>query len=174
MFPIAPGAAGGVVDTAGYAFVNFGADEVIADLEIFLTQLKAINPRAQVILTVSPVPLVATYEPRHVLVSTVASKSILRVAADTIQRRHAHVDYFPSYEIVTGGFSRGAYFGPDLRSIQGEGVDHVMRVFMRHYSVLTDATTPTTDRQAGPMQSALAAEMLQAREIVCEEELLDL
>ena len=35
----------------------------------FLGSLSKVNPRVRVILTVSPVPLVATFENRHVLVS---------------------------------------------------------------------------------------------------------
>ena len=43
---------------------------------------RSVNPALRILLTVSPVPLIATFEHRHVLVSTTASKSILRVAAD--------------------------------------------------------------------------------------------
>ena len=86
------------------------------------------------ILTVSPVPLTATAEDRGVLVSTTLSKSVLRVAAEEISRERDYVAYFPSYEIVTGNYTRGAYFGEDLRSITEAGVAHVMRLFMKHYT----------------------------------------
>src|SRR5690606_9890109 len=69
-YPSAPGVAGGVFDPARHAFVNFGVTEVVADLDRFIESLRLVNPNARVLLTVSPVPLMATYEDRHVLVST--------------------------------------------------------------------------------------------------------
>ena len=81
------------------------------------------NPRVKVILTVSPVPLVATAEEAHVLVATTLSKSVLRVAAEVVSARGRDVAYFPSYEIITGPQARGRYFAEDLRSVTDEGVD---------------------------------------------------
>jgi hypothetical protein len=83
------------------------------------------------------VPLIATYENRHVLVSTTYSKSALRVVADAVSRNISGVDYFPSYEIIAGPQSRGRFFANDLRTVTPEGVEAVMDVFARHY--LTDA-----------------------------------
>jgi hypothetical protein len=134
VFPLAPGVSGGAYDPQKYEFVNFDVDEVSGDFRKFLRRLRKINPRARIILTVSPVPLVATFEPKHVIVSTTYSKSVLRVAAEQIARREESVAYFPSYEIITGSFSRGRYFGKDLRSVTPEGVNHVMRVFLKHFA----------------------------------------
>lgn len=161
MFPVAPGVICDDVDPDRYEFVNFSAAEVVADTEAFINRLQRVNPRARIILTVSPVPLIATYEPRHVLVSTVASKAALRTAADQIQRRNSHVDYFPSFEIITG-VNNGAYFESDLRTVATSGVDHVMKVFARHY--MLGPVTPLT---------GIAQELANAQQIVCEEELLD-
>ena len=159
-YPVAPGVVAGEHDPRRHEFVNFGVGEVVADLEQFIRKLQLVNPRARMILTVSPVPLAATYEPRHVLVSTVYSKSVLRVAAEDISRRHPHVVYFPSYEIITGPHAGGRYFEPDLRTVTAAGVDHVMRVFM---DSMTDAPAPADDLQ----------ERLEALgEIACDEEML--
>ena len=68
------------------------------DLAAFLARLKRVNPDAKVVLTVSPQPPIATYEPRHVLVSATYTKAALRVAADEIERTHPDVWYFPGYE----------------------------------------------------------------------------
>jgi hypothetical protein len=134
VFPLAPGVAGGSPDPDEYEFVNFSVDEIRADLHAVIARLKAINPACRVMLTVSPVPLIATFEPRNALVATSYSKSVLRVVADEMWREYAHVDYFPSYEIITGSYNRGAYFAEDLREVTPEGVAHVMRTFMRHYT----------------------------------------
>jgi hypothetical protein len=66
VFPLAPGVAGGEMDFSRYAFVNFQMNDVVADLDRFLTLLQKVNPHARTILTVSPVPLAATYEHQHV------------------------------------------------------------------------------------------------------------
>ena len=57
--------------------------------------------RARILLTVSPVPVEATFMPQNIVMSNSYSKSVLRVAAEMLVRDHPHVDYFPSYEIVT-------------------------------------------------------------------------
>ena len=72
------------------------------------------------------------------VVSTAVSKAALRVAADTLQRAHAQVDYFPSYEIITGSQAGGLYFEDDWREVNEAGVAHAMRLFLRHYGGATE------------------------------------
>ena len=134
IYPLCPGVAGGTFDSTRHRFVNLGVEEVARDMQEFIDRLRGINPKAKVILTVSPVPLVATAEDRHVLVSTTYSKSVLRVAAEQVARSRQDVVYFPSYEIITGNHARGSYFADDLRSVTEEGVGHVMRLFLKHYT----------------------------------------
>jgi len=50
----------------------------------------------------------------------------LRVACEKIVKGCKNVAYFPSYEIVTGGFGKTSYFAEDCRSVTEEGVAHVM------------------------------------------------
>lgn len=161
VYPLAPGVAGGAMDSSRYEFVNFRMSEVVEDLDNFLALLHEHNPRARVILTVSPVPLIATYEPQHALVATTYSKSVLRAAAGEICARHQNCDYFPSYEIVTGNYARGAYFENDLRQVTAEGVDHVMRLFLRHYS---------QENPAESFDNELIRELSAVKQIYCDEE----
>jgi hypothetical protein len=109
VYPLCPGVAGGTFDADKYQFVNFGVEETTSDLLEFIDLLHGVNPDARVILTVSPVPLIATYEPQHVLTSTTYSKSVLRVSCGQIVKARKHVAYFPSYEIITGSYTRGKY-----------------------------------------------------------------
>lgn len=157
VFPLAPGVAAGEMDPTRYEFVNFTTADVVADLTTFLDKLKAINPTARAIFTVSPVPLVATYEDRHVLVSTACSKAILRSAVDEVCRAAPQSVYFPSFEIITGHYNKGAYFEADLRSVTPSGVAHVMRVFTRHFTDKTDR-----DVTLDPLF-----------DVICDEERLD-
>lgn len=167
MFPVVPGASGGTYLPERYEFVNFTVSEVIADLERFVARLRELNPGVNVLLTVSPVPLIATYTDEHVLAATVYSKSVLRVAAADVSARFARVDYFPSFEIVTNPAAAGHYFADDLRSVTDEGVAHVMRVFRRHY---IEGGAQADD----PLRrEAIQLEIARTREIICDEEVLD-
>ena len=167
-FPMAPGVAGGTYDPDRHAFVNFTAGEVKADVEAFLARLAQVNPRAKVLLTVSPVPLAATREDRHVLVSSTYSKAALRVAAEEVVAAHPHVQYFPSFEIITGPHAVGGYFAADRRSVTERGVDHVMRVFMARMTASGAAAAATG---AVADDDSAYAEMEAAAEAACDEEL---
>ena len=133
VFPLCPGVEGGEFDLQKYEFYNQTVADVVQDLSDFHRLLGEVNPTASIILTVSPVPLVATAQPgAHVLAATTYSKSVLRVAAETLRLGNDNVHYFPSYEIITGAFNRGSYFAADLRNVVEDGVEHVMRLFMSH------------------------------------------
>lgn len=132
-FPLCPGVSGGKYSEDKYEFYNQSVNDVISDMQLFINKLKEVNPQAQMILTVSPVPLMATAEHNaHVLTATTYSKSVLRVAAESLTKQNNHVHYFPSYEIITGAFNRGQYYSSDLRNVVESGVSHVMKLFLQH------------------------------------------
>jgi len=171
VLPVCPGAgAGGEYDPSRYVFHNASVAEVVSELTLFLDHLHDLNPKATVILTVSPVPLVATMEERHVLQSTTYSKSVLRVAAEEIVRQKKNAVYFGSYETITA--SGNLYFEEDGRSVKPEGVAHVMRNF---FATFTDRMPDVNQRElpeATPVdqistskcdEEALAAAIAQAR-----------
>ncbi len=174
-YPICPGVAGGNFDEAKYTFVNLNVLDVKRDMEIAIDLIRAKNPRARFVLTVSPVPLIATVEDKSVIVSTTYSKSVLRVVAEELTAARSYVAYFPSYEIITGNFTRGQYYAEDLREVTAAGVEHVMRLFMKHYADLSgvrslpaierDPTTETAEGHLGSMQKLAA--------VICDEEALD-
>ncbi len=167
VYPLAPGVVAHEYDPSRYEFINFKVADVVNDLTEAFDIIKNINPTLKVILTVSPVPLIATYEDKHVLVSNTYSKSILRVAAGEIEQSHEWIDYFPSYEIITGNYTRSSYFENDLRSVNTSGVSHVMRVFMKHY----------TEEENKPINTATTTEMTQNNhqpsDVICDEEQIE-
>ncbi|HTZ72081.1 MAG TPA: GSCFA domain-containing protein [Acetobacteraceae bacterium] len=178
VLPVPPGVVE-VDDTiAEAAFRNFTVGEVRQDLEQFLADLTAVNPDVRVLLTVSPVPLAATYETRHVLVSNTYSKAALRVAAEETAAAHANVSYFPSYEIITSPHLRGSYYADNFRDVTDEGVAQVMRLFDAHL-LRSQVPTPT-----GIEPEATAPEKIEPSEearlryealddIICDEALFD-
>ena len=172
VFPLCPGVEGGKFDREKHEFYNQPVDDVVGDLTAFIGFLRKVNPAAQVVFTVSPVPLMATAEPdAHVLTATTYSKSVLRVAADVMRQRFENVHYFPSYEIVTGAFNRGAYYAADLRNVVEDGVSHVMRLFMQHAAGVKQPIERSTDGDGGESNYLVATQRLV--DVECDEVLLD-
>ena len=134
-YPTCPGCgSAGEYDATKYEFHNLSVTETTSYLAEAIDLMTAANPAIQIILTVSPVPLVATMENRHVLQATTYSKSVLRVAAEETVRRYANVHYFASYEVITAAKSAGSYFGRDGRTITKDGVAHAMDLFFAHFT----------------------------------------
>ncbi len=172
-YPIVPGAVAGAFDPSVHRFANARVADVVADLERVVALVAARNAKARVLLTVSPVGLAATAEARSVLVSTAASKGILRAAADELVRDHAHVDYFPSYEIITGAWARGRFWAEGLREVCAEGVHAVMAAFMAsRLPELAQAPRAAPAAPAGAVPDPTAA-FAAALDAECDERFLD-
>lgn len=166
VYPLAPGVAGGHYDPELHEFVNFSAREVADDLATLVRQIGEVNPKASVMLTVSPVPIAATYENRHVLVSSNYTKAALRVAADEVERMYGNVVYFPSYEIATSPAAGAHYFEDDLRHMTEYCVEHVMRAFQSYFDSVGEPQAESAD-------FARTTERLrQDMEVVCDEDLV--
>jgi hypothetical protein len=148
-YPMCPGRGVGSFDASRYAFRNLGVVENVDLLSRFAVSLRKINPAVKVLLTVSPVPLIATYSHDHVLRATSHSKAVLLAAAREIQNRYEHVDYFGSYELLWSPCMPPDGFGADSRTITTAGVERVMRSFYRHY-----AGGGTHDVVAAPVERA--------------------
>ena len=132
-----------------------------------IEKLTSINPDIQIILTVSPVPLIATQTQQHVLVATSESKAILRSACGSAKRSFKNVDYFPSYEIVTNPYDSYDYFDKSRRQVSPDGVARVMSQFLAG----TGGMVTNLKGRASRLDNH-AEEFDQRVEEVCDEELL--
>jgi tetratricopeptide (TPR) repeat protein len=75
--------------------------DVTRSLADLVDLLGRVCPRDhRIILTVSPVPLLATFTSSDVAVANSYSKSVLRAAVEPFVAGHPHIEYFPSYESV--------------------------------------------------------------------------
>ena len=175
VFPLCPGVEGGRFDPDCHEFCNQDVDDVVEDLTLFREALLGVNPTAQIMFTVSPVPLMATAEPgANVLSATTYSKSVLRVAAETMRKRHSNVHYFPSYEIIMGTFNRGAYFAEDLRNVVEDGVGHVMGLFMKHAtSEPLEGTARLVAKRTEVKHEEILRKAQEMVEVECDEVALD-
>jgi hypothetical protein len=169
-FPLCPGVAGGVFDPNRHEFRNLRSGDVRAQIGAFMERLRSVNPTARLVLTVSPVPLAATASGNHVLPATIYSKSVLRVAAQEAAEELEGVYYFPSYEIITGPQARGRFFANDLREVTEEGVEHVMRVFLRHVAGIETASPPHPGKTE---KDGFTADIARWVETMCDEAMLD-
>jgi len=133
VYPISPGVTAGHFDPDIHRFRNLTYEETMRDMLAVIDLIRGVNPNFRMLLTVSPVPLTATAEDRHVLVSTIHSKSILRAVAGELERRFEFIDYFPSYEIVVAPPFRGGFFQNNMRTVHEQGVDFVMSHFFSQH-----------------------------------------
>ncbi|MFJ9134067.1 MULTISPECIES: GSCFA domain-containing protein [unclassified Streptomyces] len=169
VLPMCPGTVGGTFEPARHVLRNHTVAEVTDDLSAALDMARGVNPRLRTLLTVSPVPLTATATGRHALVATTHSKSVLRAAAGQLADEHDHVDYFPSYEIVTGFPYRAMSYEPNLRTVTPDGVAFVMSHFFAGTTGRRSGDGPRGDRPA----TAPAPPSHGGEEQACDDAVLD-
>jgi hypothetical protein len=173
VYPTAPGVIADPPAGADIGFLSLGHDEIVADVRAVLAHLRRQHADMKLLLTVSPVPLVATAGGGHVLVASTAGKAILRAAADTLMRGDQGIDYFPSYEIITNPAAKGAFHASNLRSPTPKGVSVVMNQFMAAHQ--TYETGPVRAPDEGPKFNAAAAATDDEDDnaVICEEMMND-
>lgn len=89
-------------DMSDYRFRVSRFDENLANMERIYSLLSHFNPAADLIVTVSPVHLWATFrQDMDVISASCNSKSTLRAVADEFVSRHERVYYFPAYEMAS-------------------------------------------------------------------------
>ncbi len=172
VFPACPGTVAGTFDPERHVFRNFTAAEVAADLRDAIAAMRALNPALRVVLTVSPVPLVATATEAHVLAATTYSKSVLRVAAGEVASNLREVAYFPAYEIVTGPQAPSGFFAADRRNVSEAGIRAVMGALLSACGRALPAAAGASSRAAAsPDAVAALSRAVDAAE--CEEAMAD-
>ena len=171
-FAACPGTMGGSFDPDQHRFVNYRTADIRAAMDEVETLLLRLNPDIHLLLTVSPVPLTATASDQHVLVATMRSKSVLRAVAGEMAEDRPRVDYFPSYEIITGAATRSAFFEPNLRSVVAQGVDTVMGHFFAGLRLTGPNRHGGDAAEEAARDQAMASDMANEA-LVCEEAALE-
>jgi hypothetical protein len=154
-YPVCPGTIRGAYLADEHLPHNLTVAEVVGDIEAFIGELRAVNPAAKMILTVSPVPLVATHSDKNVLLASSYSKSVLRAAAGEVEARFDNVAYFPAYEIISHPASFGQYLDSDLREVTERGVAHVMDCFLSSFYGLAPAAHSAQQPSSGEPVASL-------------------
>jgi hypothetical protein len=167
-----PGVIAGDYDPEVHQFRNMKYPEILEDMLRFRSLAHSVNPRMKFLLTVSPVPLTATYERRHVLVSTVRSKSILRAAAAELSETYSDIDYFPSYELLSTAFLGPGLFQENRRNVAPEGVAAVMNAFFAAHEPAPVLNKARAGEKVVKLPSRAAAFSDDA-DVACEDALLE-
>lgn len=90
-----------IFDADRHVFRLSSVEENAANIRQIIEHCRAMNPDAPVVLTLSPVPLMATFRDVSCITADAVSKSVLRVALDLVMRDEREgVYYWPSYEVV--------------------------------------------------------------------------
>ncbi|MBV8245686.1 MAG: GSCFA domain-containing protein [Candidatus Eremiobacteraeota bacterium] len=121
-----------------FKFRTTTVTENVTNLLSMFDDLRAFNPNSHIFLTVSPVPLKATFEFQSALIADCVSKSTLRVAAhEVMQQALPNVHYWPSYEMVKWvGCHTGPVYGAEDGSsfhVNQELVKRNVALFLQVY-----------------------------------------
>lgn len=120
----------GVLNLQGNLEINcISLAENQEQLERIHALLMGLNPGLQIIVSVSPIPLRATYSEHDALVANNISKHTLHVAATEFAARHDNVHYFPGYDIVTTEFNQPEHKERDNRHPNMETIKAVISRF---------------------------------------------
>ncbi len=103
--------------------------ENVDNILSFFNMVKRHNPKFKLVLTLSPVPLLATGrgDTHHILEANTHSKAVLRVALEEVVKQHKDIYYLPSYELVTE--CTQSPWEPDHRHVTRDTVSRVVSMF---------------------------------------------
>lgn len=94
--------------------------------------LKQYNPKCNLLITTSPVPLANTFRNVDHLVANTESKSVLRSVCGALDRKYDNVQYYHSYELASH-FDKKSVFKPDGRHVRPEFVAYIMQDFYKNF-----------------------------------------
>lgn len=107
-------------------------EDVITDLREIVKAITDFGCQ-NILLTVSPVPLAATFRGQDVLQANMYSKCVQRAAVEQLIIENSAVSYFPSFEMVMLADREVAYSTNDYRHVNAEFVGHIMRSVLTAY-----------------------------------------
>lgn len=109
-------------------------EDVRADMiEIFNLISARGKAGVQILSTISPVPLHATFRAQDCLQANSYSKAVQRAALEEVLGKFDNVHYFPSYEMVSLAAPSVAWVKDDFRHVRPETVDRIMRKVISAY-----------------------------------------
>jgi len=117
-------------DPGRHGFRLTTPEENAANIERIYGLIRRHVPKAKAILTLSPVPLIATFRSMPCISASTVSKATLRIAIDQVIGAHRNdgvLHYWPSYEIVMEAFADN--WEADRLHVKWPILDYVMTLF---------------------------------------------
>ncbi|HEY2326288.1 MAG TPA: GSCFA domain-containing protein [Gaiellaceae bacterium] len=152
-------------DEARHKFRVTSVAENAANLRAIHATIRKYRPGAHIVLTLSPIPLFATFRPQSCITANSVSKAILRAAIDELYRdaQDPLLHYWPSYEIVVDAFGTGKW-DDDGHHIKRPVLDYIMGLFESVYCTGLEPEQSLLELQVQAMEAAgdLPAEVLSA------------
>ena len=161
VFPVCPGTVAGDFDPSRHHFTILSVGDVANDLRQARSEISRLNPTARFVVTVSPVPLIATATGKHAAVAALESKSVLRAAVAEAQRGDPEIEYFPGYELVMGWQTPAGCWDHDKRTVTKLGLDYVIS------TLLPDESSSATEQPASEGDAAALSKLV--TQVECEE-----
>jgi hypothetical protein len=125
-----------------YEFRTTTVEENVKNITYLLSYVRRLNPSAKIIVTLSPVPLMMTFEMNSAIAADCLSKSTLRIAANEIVHNSGLNDiyYWPSFEIFRwlGCHSVEPFYGADDGAawhVSEAAVNTTVNCFLETFSV---------------------------------------
>jgi len=132
--PQVPGCGLGDFDNHNFEFRNSELFEVVDEIIESIELLKTINKNLSVILSLSPVPLVATYTKVSAVEANIYSKSLLRQAIALVLKKDiSKLFYFPSFEIMTNPHFLNLNFKNNKRTVSDYGLNLIIKQFNQKF-----------------------------------------
>lgn len=122
-------------------FRRLTVTEMITDLQEIYSLIKA-HLKAELIITVSPIPLNQTFMPYDVRIANTESKARVYSAVSEFIETKSDVHYFPSYEMVTGAECKDDFMLKDGRHLHRYALRYILENFVRMYC---DSSVERTD-----------------------------
>jgi hypothetical protein len=108
--------------------ILLGVEEMVSALQKSIRELKAINPKIQIVFTVSPVKHI-----RDGIVENNRSKARLIELAHTLSEQEINCSYFPAFELVTDVLRDYRFYATDMAHPNVQAVDFVFDFFCQTY-----------------------------------------
>jgi hypothetical protein len=99
-------------------------DEIVKTYSTLIEALKLINPKINIIFTVSPVKYL-----KDGLIENTLSKSTLILAVHRLIKQHSHCHYFPAFELVNDDLRDYRFYKEDLAHPNDLAINYIWRKF---------------------------------------------
>lgn len=124
-----------------FALHVLDAQETLAHLEAVDALLgRHLRPGWRMLISVTPVPLYATFRDQDVLLANTYSKAVLRTCVEQFLIGRPHVSYLPSHELVLLSEPRLMWGTEDFRHVDPSVVDLIMASAVAQHGLRGEAS----------------------------------